>query len=116
MNLINKARGLLPLASTSAIMHSFSIVGFEYLESEDVFYNDVDGLLDLVELFELTTKEIISFLLYDDYNKNDKYVICDGRNLFETTNDLKYCTKMVYEKMNNEVAQIIIDDVETQTA
>lgn len=116
MNLINKARNLLPNASESAIMHAFSIVGVEYLGGEDVFVNNESGIYDLIETFAFSIDEIVPCLISDEYDKNDCYIITDGRLLFETTDNLKYCIKMIYDKMNEEVAQIIIDDVETQMA
>lgn len=111
MNDVEKARKVLFNKSEITIMNAFNIIGFKYLQNENVFYNDKEGFYDLCERYEIFNIDEVINLLFknDDYNTNDEYIFSDGKYLI-SSNSLDYCYKMLYDKMNNEVAIEILNN------
>ena len=61
MDIVNEARELLPKCLPYMIMEAYNKVGFEYLGGEAIYYNNFDGIMELIEDFELSNNEIVFF-------------------------------------------------------
>ena len=90
------------------IMCAFDLIGYEYLNGEISYLNDLNGFTDLINDFELEPDEILEFMLKNEnYSISDYYIIFDGETL-TSFNDLDYFKTMLEEKMNGECAEFIM--------
>lgn len=109
MDKIEKAIKLLKKANTFTIMNAYNMASDEYLNGEQIYINDFDGFMELIEDFELAPNEILKFMINNRwYKMTDKFMYFDGEKL-ETDNDISYCVMTLRKKINNEIADLIID-------
>lgn len=108
LNAIEEARKKVETLNNTDIMCAFDMIGFEYLQNETVYYNsDLCDAFGDFEIYDL--KEILDYIINNEnYNTTDKYIIFDGFSLI-SMNDLEYCKKMIYDKMDNNTARFILD-------
>lgn len=108
---IEKARSYIKSLPINTTLCAFDIIGRDYLDGESAFYNDLDGLYDLIDQFELESNEIIQFLIgNENYNIDDNFIVFDGESLWSFSN-LKYFKKEIYKKCNEECAEFILSEV-----
>lgn len=109
MNKIKKAIDLLNETDIFTIMNAYNMASDEYLDGEQIYINDFDGFMELIEDFELAPNEILSFMLNNkEYKITDKFIYFDGNKL-ESDNNTDYCIITLKKKINNEIADLIID-------
>lgn len=108
LNAIEEARKKIETLNNVDIMCAFDMIGFEYLQNETVYYNsDLCDAFNDFEIYDL--KEILDYIINNEnYNTTDTYIIFDGFSLI-SMNDLEYCKKMIYDKMDNNTARFILD-------
>lgn len=110
MDKIEKAIKLLEKANTFTIMNAYNMASDEYLDGEQIYINDFDGFMELIEDFKLAPNEILGFMLNNkEYKITDKFIYFDGYNL-ESDNNINYCIMTLQKKINNEIADLIIDE------
>ena len=106
-NLVNEGK-----VPEDLLMCAFDMVGVEYLGGEAVYYNDVDGLYELISDFELAPNKILEYIVGVDetYNFLDMFVVFDGDMLWSIGDDesIRNC---VYKDMNGEVADYILENI-----
>lgn len=96
--------------STASIMCAFDIIGRDYLNGETAFMNDLDGLYDLIDQFELAPNEIVGHMVGNQfYDNKDHYISFDGETL-HSYGDLRYFKHMILKKMNGECAEFILNE------
>ena len=94
----------------ASIMCAFDIIGRDYLHGETAFTNDLDGIYDLIDQFELAPNEIVGHMVGNQfYDNKDHYISFDGETL-HSYGDLRYFKHMILKKMNGECAEFILNE------
>ena len=111
LDIREQAKNNLDKLSTESVMCAFDIIGRDYLNGEASFVNNSNGIYDLMEQFELTSNEMIEYLLYNEfYHNEDSFLSFDGETLCSFRN-LNYFKHMILKKMNGECAEFILGEL-----
>lgn len=110
MDIRDEAKKELNNLCSASVMCAFDIIGRDYLNGETAFTNDLDGIYDLIDQFELAPNEIVKHMVGNQfYDNKDQYISFDGETL-HSYNDLKYFKHMILKKMNGECAKFILSE------
>lgn len=78
--------------------------------AKTAFTNDLDGIYDLIDQFELASNEIVGHMVGNQfYDNKDHYISFDGETL-HSYGDLRYFKHMILKKMNGECAEFILNE------
>lgn len=113
MTIIEEARELVKnnQLTESELLTSFNIIGNEYLNGENAFLNNDNGLINLTYEFDVSREELLMFLRrsYSDgsYHPNDRYVSFDGGEIVSWST-INYFKDLLVQKMDGNCAEYIL--------
>ena len=110
MDIRDEAKKELKNMCSASVMCAFNIIGREYLNGETAFVNDLDGIYDLIDQFELALNEIVKHMVGNQfYDNKHQYISFDGETLHGYS-DLRYFKHTILKKMNGECAEFILNE------
>lgn len=108
-----KTEQLIKEATEETILTCYARIGTEYLHGETAYTNDLQGIQELIEDWELEPNEIILYLFHNpQYSMEEEYAIFDSRTLSSVNRE--YLEKTILEKQNNEIIELLENDERNQ--